>query len=300
MNFRDLDLNLLRLFGAVYATRSVSRAAEMLDVTQPAVSQGLARLRAALNDPLFLRAGGGMQPTARADQLAEDVHDAMQMLETALRRSATFEPRQTRRVFRLHMTDIGEMRFLPELMAAMREQAPLARLETLPVPLAELASALDRGRIDLAFGFLPSLKDVRSTRLFPDRYIVLLRRGHPLVKRADRPIGLDELARMDFVTVRTHAYTREALRSIDLEHRIRLTTEHFMGLTGVLHGTDLAVIMPRNIADTLAPARHYTIAEMALPMRKFDVSIHWSRRYDADPANRWLRQLALSLFAGER
>lgn len=296
MNTNNLDLNLLRVFGAVYATRSVSRAADQLDVTQPAVSQGLARLREALGDPLFLRAAGGVRPTARADQLAETVRDAMQTLENALLRSASFEPQKARRVFRLHMTDIGELRFLPELMTAMHEQAPLARIETQPVPLAELGGALDRGSVDLAFGFLPALKDVHSTRLFSDRYIVLLRHGHPLVTGGGRPLGLRELRQLRFVTVRTHAYTREALRSIDLEHRICLTTEHFMSLPGILGHTDLAVIMPRDIAMALAPARHYAIAEITLPMRQFDVSVHWSRRYDADPANRWLRELAMSLF----
>ncbi|MCZ2105105.1 MAG: LysR family transcriptional regulator [Burkholderiales bacterium] len=298
MNTKNLDLNLLRVFDAVYATRSVSRAAEQLDVTQPAVSQGLARLREALGDPLFLRAAGGMRPTARADQLSETVHDAMQALENALLLSATFDPQQARRVFRLHMTDIGEMRFLPELMTAVRKRAPMARIETQPMPLAELGSALDRGSIDLALGFLPSLKDVRSMRLFSDRYIVLLRRGHPLLAGNGRPMGLPELRQLEFATVRTHAYTREALRSVELEHRVRLTAEHFMCLPGVLRHTDLAVIMPRDIAMALAPPRHYTIAEITLPMRQFDVSIHWSRRYDADPANRWLRELAMTLFSG--
>ena len=298
MNIKALDLNLLRLFAAIYATRSVSRAANQLDVTQPAVSQGLARLREALGDPLFLRGAGGVRPTARADQLADAVHDALQTLESALQQSTTFAPQQSRRVFQLHMTDIGETRFLPELVTALRQQAPLARVETQPIALAELGAALDRGSIDLAFGFLPSLREVRSERLFSDRYIVLLRRGHPLLAGCRRAIGLDELRRLDFAAVRTHAYTREVLRSIDLEERIRVTTEHFMCLPRVLSQSDLAVIMPRNIALAFTPTRELDVIEVALPMREFDVSIHWSRRHDADPANRWLRTLALALFAG--
>ena len=248
MNIKSIDLNLLRVFDAVHGARSVSRAAELLGVTQPAISQGLARLREVLADPLFIRTGGGVRPTARADQLAATVHGALRALEQAVARSAPFEPQQAQRVFRLHMTDIGESRFLPELVTAVRAQAPQARIETLPQPIEELGAALDRGSIDLAFGFLPALRHARSTRLFSDRYIVLLRQGHPLAPLAGQAMGVEQLRQLDFVAVRTHAYTVEVLHSVGLDARVCLTTEHFMCLPGVLRGSDMAVIMPRNIA----------------------------------------------------
>ena len=150
-----IDLNLLRLFDAVQRAGSVSRAAEQLELTQPAASQGLTRLRTLLHDPLFVRAPGGVRPTPVAQRLAAPVRHALATLEVALGESAGFDPRESKRAFRIHMSDIGEGRFVPPLMAALRTQAPGVRIETLPLPRGDIAAALDAGRIDLAFGFLP-------------------------------------------------------------------------------------------------------------------------------------------------
>ena len=168
MHIKDIDLNLLRLFDAVYRTRTVSRAADLLDLTQPAASQALTRLRLLIKDPLFVRAGGGVQPTPKADRLANAVRSALGLLEEALNESAQFEPLQSHKVFRIHMSDIGEGRFLPQLMARLGELAPGVRLETLPLQPAEIAPALDNGRIDFAFGFLPQVRDSRQALLLKE------------------------------------------------------------------------------------------------------------------------------------
>ena len=183
MHIHEIDLNLLRLFDAVYRTRNVSRAADLLEITQPAASQGLARLRALIHDPLFMRAAGGVQPTPRAQRLAQPVRQALSTLEQALGEAAGFDPRSSGRVFQLHMSDIGEGRFLPELMVALSEQAPGVRVETRPLPREQITEALDSGRIDFAVGFLPMVKDTQRTQLLKDRYVLLLRKGHPFTRR---------------------------------------------------------------------------------------------------------------------
>jgi DNA-binding transcriptional LysR family regulator len=297
MHIKDIDLNLLRLFDAVYRTRSVSRAAELMDLTQPAASQALTRLRLLIKDPLFVRAGGGVQPTPKADRLADAVRSALGTLEEALNESALFEPLQSRKVFRIHMSDIGEGRFLPDLMLALRQQAPGVRLETLPVPREQIAPLLDSGRIDFAFGFLPAVKDTRHVELLRDRYIVLLREGHPFARRRRSGAALlDDLKQLEFVAVRSHSDTLRILALLQLEDRLRLTTEHFMVLPSIVRGTDLAVVMPRNIARGFAAAGGYTIIEPALPLRDFTVSLHWSKRFEADPGNQWLRGVIEGLF----
>ncbi len=292
-----LDLNLLRVFDAIHTARNVSRAADALDLTQPAVSQGLTRLRNLMGDPLFVRAAGGVVPTARAQRMAPAIHDALRALESAVQDSSEFDPAQAERVFRLHMTDIGEDQFLPRLVTAMRLRAPRTRIETMRVPLADLGPAMDQGRVDLAFGFLPGLKSMRSAILFQDRYIILMREGHPFARRhGARLRAPDAIQALDFITVRTHAYTRTALEALRAAERIRVTTEHFMALPALIEATDLAVIIPRNIALSFAPRGRYAIIEADLPRREFDVGIHWSHRYDKDPANRWLRGVALELY----
>jgi DNA-binding transcriptional LysR family regulator len=296
MYLKDIDLNLLRLFDAVYRARNVSRAAELLDLTQPAASQGLTRLRALLHDPLFVRAAGGVQPTPKAERLAEPVRDALAMLERALGESAGFEPATARRTFHIHMSDIGEGRFLPELMVALREQAPGVRLETRPLAREGIAQALDGGRIDVALGFLPMVKDTQRLQLLKDRYVVLLRRGHPFARRrlAGRAL-LQALRELEFVAVRSHADTLRIVQQLQLHDRLRLVTEHFMVLPSIVAATDLAAVMPRNIAQGFAGG--YAIVEPEFPQREFAVSLHWSRRFEADPGNRWLRALIERLFA---
>jgi DNA-binding transcriptional LysR family regulator len=298
VHLKDIDLNLLRLFDAVFRTGNVSRAAQLLDLTQPAASQGLTRLRAVLHDPLFMRAAGGVQPTPKAQRLAEPVRAALATLEEALGESAGFDPLQSRRTFRLHMSDIGEGRFLPELMVALREQAPGVRIETLPLPRDEIVDALDAGRIDFAFGFLPMVRDTRQLVLLRDRYSVLLRAGHPFTRKRRTPAQLRQAMReLEFVNVRTHADTLHILQKLHVEDRLRLTTEHFMVLPAIVRATDLAVVMPHDIAQGFMAEGGYAIVEPPLAGRDFAVSLHWSRRFEADPGNAWLRQLIAGLHA---
>jgi DNA-binding transcriptional LysR family regulator len=295
MHIKDIDLNLLRLFDAVYRTGNVSRAAEQLDLTQPAASQGLSRLRTLIHDPLFTRTARGMQPTPKAQRLADPVRQALATLEQALGETAGFDPARSGRTFRIHMSDIGESRFLPELMTALRERAPGVRVETRPVPREQLTEALDAGRIDVAFGFLPGVRETQRVKLLDDRYVVLLRAGHPFVrKRRTGAALLEALRELEFVAVRTHSATFGILQQMQLEDRVRLVTEHFLALPAIVRSTDLVAVMPRNIAQGFEGA--YAIVEPAFPERAFVVSLHWSKRFEADPGNRWLRELVVELF----
>jgi DNA-binding transcriptional LysR family regulator len=223
------------------------------------------------------------------------VRGALGTLEEALNESADFDPLQSRRTFRIHMSDIGEGRFLPELMVALRELAPGLHIETMPLPRGEITDALDTGRIDFAFGFLPNVKDTQRTQLLKDRYIVLLREGHPFARKRRRgQVPLADLRKLEFVAVRTHADTLRMVQLLNLEDRVRLTAEHFMVLPSIVKATDLAVVMPRNIARGFEGG--YAIVEPPLPLRDFTVSLHWSTRFESDPGNRWLRSVIESLF----
>ena len=298
MHINDIDLNLLRVFDAVYRARSVSRAAELLNLTQPATSQGLTRLRLLVKDALFVRAPGGVAPTPKAKRLAVAVQLALATLEQALNEAEKFNPAQSRKVFRIHMSDIGEARFLPDLMVALRQLAPGVRIETLPLASSDIAQALDSGRIDFAFGFLPTVRDTQRVRLLKDRYIVLMRENHPFIRqRRSGQALLDDLHQLEFVAVRTHSDTLRILQLLQLEDRLRLSTEHFMVLPAIVKATDLAVVMPRNIAQLFAAAGGYAIIEPPFPLRDFTVSLHWSRRFEADPGNQWLHQTIVALFS---
>jgi DNA-binding transcriptional LysR family regulator len=304
MNIKDLDLNLLRLFDAVWRTRSVSVAAQLLGMSQPAVSQGLARLRLVLGDALFERSGAGVRPTPRADRLAQAVQLALGTIEEALNASLVFDPQRSTRVLRVHLSDIGEARFLPELVHTLQRHAPGIRLEAVPLPHDKIGPSLDNGQLDLAIGFLPEVSDTLQQPLLNDRYVVLLRQGHPVAQRwsqlqkaeAGVDPSQDVLAELEFAAVSTHSDTLRILELMHWQHRLRLTVSHFLSLPAIVRSSDLAVLMPRNFALSFAVQGSLDIIEPELPLREFVVSMHWSQRFAKDPCSQWFRATVSRLF----
>lgn len=292
MNIRELDLNLLQVFAAVHGARSVSRAAEALGLSQPAVSHALTRLRLALHDPLFARGPGGVRPTPRADQLARQVQAALQLLDAALHEAETFDAARSQRRFTVHMSDIGADEFLPLLMAAIGRQAPGVRVEAMQLAPEAIAPALDDGRLDLAFGFLPALAGTEQAPLLQERYVVLLRRGHPLARALTDRAALE---RLDFILVASHAEPARALHLLGLQPRIRLTLPHFTVVPPILAATDLAVIMPLRPARRFAERHALQVVEPDLGLPPFTVAMHWTWRQAQDPGHRWLREQALAM-----
>jgi DNA-binding transcriptional LysR family regulator len=296
MNGAGLDLNLLRTFQAVHASGNVTRAAERLGVSQPTVSHALRQLRLLLHDPLFVRGAGGMTPTPRAARLATAVDAALGTLDAALHEADRYDPARSARTFRLHMSDIGETIFLPPLLARIARAAPGVRLEAFQLDDADILSAMERGRIDLALGYIPALTNVERRFLLHEEYVVVMRADHPLAKA--RP-GRASLARLSFVLVRSHPATARALDALGLRERVRLTLPHFMVLPRILADTELAAIMPSRLADAFRRLGRYAVwRTRGLP--RFDVSVHWYRRYENDAGNRWLRDTILELFREPR
>ncbi|MFY9511306.1 MAG: LysR family transcriptional regulator [Rubrivivax sp.] len=292
MNVRDLDLNLLHVFAAVHAARSVSRAADVLGLSQPAVSHALTRLRLALHDPLFTRVPGGVRPTPKADQLARQVEAALQLIDVALHEAEHFDAARSQRRFAVHMSDIGADEFLPLLMADIGRQAPGVRVEALQLAPDAIAAALEEGRLDLAFGYLPGLVGTESAPLLQERYVVLLRRGHPA-----GPVLRDRAAleALDFILVASHAEPARALHLLGLQPRIRLTLPHFTVVPPILAATDLAVIMPLRPALRFASHHELQVIEPDLGLPAFTVAMHWTWRQAHDPGHRWLRDCALAM-----
>lgn len=292
MNVGEIDLNLLHVFAAVHQARSVSRAAERLQLSQPAVSHALTRLRLLLHDPLFVRAPGGVAPTPRAERLAPQVLSALQLLDAALQESDRFDAARSRRRFVLHMSDIGADEFLPMLMRDLGRQAPGVTLEAVQLAPEAIGPALEQGRLDLAFGYLPELAGTEQALLLEERYVVLLRRGHP---QARRLVDRQALQRLDFVVVHSHTVPARALQQLGLEPRIRLALPHFMVVPPILEATDLALVLPSRPAQRFAARHALQVLEPDLGLPPFPVAMHWNWRHTADPGHRWLRERALAM-----
>lgn len=293
MGIEGFDLNLLRVFAAVHALRNVGRAAEALGLSQPAVSHALTRLRLQLRDPLFVRVAGGVAPTARADELAAVVEQTLAAVQAALAQADRFDPATSTRTFRLHMSDIGEGVFLPRLAQTVRARAPGVRLEVFQLEHDRIADALDRGKIDLAFGYLPTVAETQRVDLFDERYVLLLRAAHPL---APSRLTHTTLSKLYYAVVRSHPRTYLRLRQLGLQDRVRLVIPHFMALANILDATDLAALVPMQVAQMFAARGGFRALHTQLDAQEFAVSLHWSRRFEHDSANRWLREIALRLF----
>ena len=296
MNVQDIDLNLLRVFDAVLHERGVTPAAVRLGLTQPAVSNALARLRGVFGDPLFLRTPGGMDPTPFARGLAEPVRQALALLESALAHGPGFDPATSTRAFRFYMSDLGQIEFLPPLIEHVQREAPGVRLEAAALDVEDIGAALAAGTLDLAVGFLPGLRaPVRRTALFRDPYLCLMRADHE-IKTLTKKTFLN--ASHVLVTYRGgHHVIEEALERAGLSRRIALRVPHFTVVPMVLERTDLILTLPARVARVYERRGNFKSLPPPVPIPPADVGVHWHERFEADPGNRWLREQLVALLA---
>lgn len=295
MNVRDVDLNLLRVFDAVLRERNVTATASTLGLTQPAVSNALARLRKLFGDALFVRTANGMDATPFARELAEPVRQALALLESALAHGPGFDPASAGRAFRFYMSDLGQIEFLPPLIERVQQRAPGVRLEAVALDVEDIAAALAAGALDLAVGFLPALgPPVERRTLFRDPYVCLMRADHP-IKRLTRKRFLE--ASHALVSYRGgHRVIEEALERAGLARRIALRVPHFTVVPMVLERTDLLLTLPARVARVFERRGRLKSLPPPLPIPAAEVAVHWHERFEADPGNRWLREQVIALF----
>jgi DNA-binding transcriptional LysR family regulator len=293
----ELDLKLLRVFDEIYRTRSVSRAAESIGVTQPSLSIALAKLRKHFQDPLFVRTSAGMQPTPCAAELIGPVRDGLDLLDRALRHRATFDPASAERAFRLCLTDISQAVLLPSLLNRLTQVAPAIRLEVVPIS-SGTARMLESGDADLAIGFMPQLEaGFYQQKLFRQRFVCAVRQDHPRI--GDR-LTLKRFAAEDHVVVTAdatgHSIVDEALEAKGVVRRVALRLPEFLGLAPVVAGTDLVATIPDRLGEVLRHAARVKLLPVPIALPTYLVKQHWHERYHHDAANRWLRGLVAGLF----
>lgn len=291
-----LDIRLLRLFEAVHATGSITRAAEALGLAQPTVSVGLGRLRAHFADPLFVRGPEGMLPTPLADQLISPVRDALQALQHIAGWRADFDPANAQRAFRIAMTDASHITLLPALMTALRATAPGIALEASRID-DRLPEALRSGDVDLALGLVPALENGFFQQvLFLQDWICLAARTHPRLGDGLTLAQYREEQHIGVVSGTGQALLEVAIRDQGIERRVTLRLPGFLGLATILAGSDLIATLPRHIGTVLAELGGLAVHECPFPIPGFSVKQHWHARYHHDPANCWLRKLCAHLF----
>ena len=299
---RQLDLNLLELFESIHRTRNLTATGRALGMSQPAVSRGLGRLRAMYDDLLFVRHPRGVRPTPFAERLAEPVASALAIMRATVEKPS-FEPATARRNFRIASSDIGERYFLPRLSQRLAAAAPSVTVEVVPFPEVELMTDLASGELDLAVGFLPPLgKQVHVQRLFRERFVYVMRRGHPLTRR--RPLSIADLRRTRHVMVNPPgtphlAEVAKVLRGPTLQAPIALQVRSFLCIGPIVSSGDLVSVVPSNLAALVAEHVDIELVDTPVKFRGFDVAMAWHRRVHRDPGLEWLRGAFVSLFAKE-
>jgi DNA-binding transcriptional LysR family regulator len=299
MNMMDLDLNLLRAFDAIATEGSVTVAGERIGLSQPAMSNALARLRQLFDDPLFVRTPRGMRPTPFAQQLAQPVREALRLIQGALQQHAGFDPRSSGNTFRFHMSDIGEMVFLPGLLERVKRDAPGVKIEVMRIPVKDVHTALESGELDLAVGFLPGLiTGMRQQSLFREHYVCMLRADHPLIGAKISARQFRDAAHVLVSYAGTgHQVIEETFVAEGLSGQIAVRVPHFLVVPMILARTDLIVTVPSRVAAVFARGGNFKVLPLPLRMPSFEVRLHWHQRFHQDPANRWLRLLMAELYA---
>jgi DNA-binding transcriptional LysR family regulator len=293
-----VDLALLELFDCVYRLRSLTLAGAQLGLTQPAVSRGLARLRTAYGDVLFVRRQRGVLPTPFADHLAKPLADALAIVRSTVERPR-FDASTDNRCFRIAMSDIGERFFLPRLVGHLAKVAPHVTIEAVSQALPQLKAGLESGDIDLVAGYLPDLgKQVRQQRLFRERFVYVARARHPSIQGALRREQLRDLPHVLASPPGTpHAAAVErVLTSTRVRATIALRVRSFLCIAPIVAETDLVAAMPSNLVALVASSLGLQPIESPVPIPGFDVSIGWHDRYHRDPAIEWLRGQFVELF----
>lgn len=293
-----LDLNLLRVFDAMMRTLNVTQAAQLLDLTQPATSHALRRLREAMGDPLFVRTSGGMQPTPFALGIAGRVGDAMALLESCLAQEPDFAPDTTTRTFTLFITDIGDVVFLPALVAHFRRHAPRARLRAVSSSFKGVGRELESGGVDIAVTVLPVLgAGFYQQMLFREQYVCIARADHPRIRGR---LTMQEFSQAAHVLVTTegtgHEVIEQSLARRGLAERIMLRTPHFLSVPPLIAQSDMIATVPRRLALATQAAHAIQILPNPIRLPAYGVKQFWHKRLHDDPAHRWLRRLMVTLF----
>ena len=301
VNLRTFDLNLLRVFEAITESQSVSKAADKLGLSQSAVSNALDRMRRQFDDPLFIRTHRGMEPTPKAQDLAEVILTGLTTIRAGLSASGTFDPARSHRRFSLLMTDVGEMTFLPTILSRLNEQAPQIDLNVIEFGLERYEELLEAGIADLAVGQLKLPDTLCSQEFHNSDFAVVASRTNPIVQydaEGKASIALETYLDAPHVQQAPRGASGNpvavALGSQASRRRIALSVPHASVLPMILPQTSLIATVPKVCADLLARHGDLVVMPTPFPMDRSHVTLWWHRRNTKDPGHSWLREMFLT------
>lgn len=300
----DLDLHHLQVFDVLLRERSLTRAARVLNVTQPALSKTLARLRRCFDDPLFVRVSLRMEPTAKALDLEKPVRAIIDGMRTLRTENVPFDPKTSSRNFTFCVVDAGVIKLLPPLVKLLETEAPRVRLSAVQFDAEHLDSWLETGTIDFAMGSFSHLgKGIRRQPLWTETYVSVVRHGHP---RLSAEPSLKAFTAERHVLVTTfgtgHAHRRaeRAVEAAIAPANIVCRVPMFLAAAIVAKRSDAVATLPLSIARVLAEDLDLDVINPPIQLPKIEISQYWHSRFHHEPGNQWIRSVFARLFRESR
>lgn len=292
--FNNVDLNLFRVFDTIYTESNLTRAGQILCITQPAVSNALTRLREVFNDELFVRTAKGMTPTSVAQNAIGSVREALDLLRAGLMEGNTFNPETSCKSFRLSLADLAETLILPGLLKKVQLAAPHVSIDSDYLNYDDSVKELATGKLDFTVASpLLDKTQLNYALVIDDTYVCAVRPGHPLLKKK---LTLDNYLELSHIHLSrqkeraTHVdQVDHVLHKLGRERRISLWAQHYAMAPHIVETSDLALTIPRSFA------RQCKLSTMDLPfeMPKLELYLYWHKSSELDAASRWFREILL-------
>lgn len=298
MRMDGIDMTQWRLLASLAENCSLSAAAAKIGISQSSASHALARLRLQVGDALFVRSGGGVTPTPYGAQLCEAARSALNTLLDGLTVEPPFDPANTNRRFNVYLNNVGQLAFLPQLVALLKREAPGASLKVHQIPPEHARDALAAGEVDLAAGFFTSLTSgFHQCLLYQTQFVCVVRADHPLFTDG---MTMDAFLKVSHAVAdpsgMAHAVVERVLQKDSIQRLVQLNVPDFVALPMLVAQSDLLVIMPAGLANVFAAYLRLKILQPPVPLPRYDVKIYWHERFHRDPANLWFRQAFVQLF----
>jgi DNA-binding transcriptional LysR family regulator len=293
----DIDLKDLEILEAVYKTRNVSQASDKVGLSQPSISIRLGRLREHFRDPLFVRTSAGMQPTPKLDTLMPSVHQSLSLLDGSVLQQPIFDTRSSDRKFRICMTDVGQMVFLPSLLVQLESIAPAVRLEVLNLT-TEAPRLLESGDADIATGFTVDIQaGFYQQALLQDHFVCMVSRNHPRIGSRLTRKQFETEPQIDVVTRGTgHWLLYKALEDARIARRVAARVPSFLGLAQIVSHSNLLALVPARLGTLLSEEANVRTLAAPIKLPSYTVKQYWHERFHRDPGNIWLRGLISDLY----
>lgn len=287
MNLHRIDLNLFAVFDAIYTAGSLTKAADVLCITQPAVSNSLARLREMLNDPLFVRTGHSMTPTPVAQNIIGPAREALGLLRRSVQESHIFDPLNAEKTFNFAARDLLEVSIIPRLLGLLQKSAPKISLTNYEIERKNIVSSMASGNLDF-YADASSFSDQHlcKQKIAEDRFVVLARKNHPALSQG---MSMEQFLKLGHINV-SHRKTGAgpidvALDKASEKRRVVMRSQHFLTVPSTLVKTDLIACLPYHLA------KHYDLSMYELPfdLPPLEYFLYWHVSADLDDAHIWMR-----------